>query len=284
MSVHQPSEWKGVGDLDKAKGLRFRYVSFWFLILGLLAGLYLPSLEFDLFADDFGFYGHKELGRSFVGYFFKGERPALSAEESTFFRPLADYVWALKFALFGTRIDYYHAVAVLVHLINTVLVFVFARRVLGLDRLWSQCASFLFAVFWFNFEAVAWLSANDTAICTAFLLSAILFSVRYVRRGGVGALFALSLSMVLAIAAKEFALVMPLVLALIWFMTRPRQVITAGATPGTRPRPPSVTTHAAGWYPDPTGRFDQRWFDGGWTEHVARHGDGRTYTDPMLRP
>jgi len=211
--------------LDKTGTLRFRHAWLWFLILGLLAVLYLPSLEFDLFADDFGFYGHKEIGRSFVGYFFKGERPSLSAEESTFFRPLADYVWALKFALFGTRIDYYHAVAVLVHLINTVLVFVFARRLLGLDRVWSQCASLLFAVFWFNFEAVAWLSANDTAICTAFLLSAILFSVRYVRQGGIGALFALSLSMVLAIASKEFALIMPLVLVLIWFLPfeRPKE-------------------------------------------------------------
>jgi len=204
--------------LGKTGTLSFRHVWLWALILGLLAVLYLPSLKFDLFGDDFGFYGHKEIGRSLVGYFFKGERPSLSAEESTFFRPLADYVWALKFALFGTRIDYYHAVAVLVHLLNTLLVFVFARRVLGLDRLWSQCASLLFAVFWFNFEAVAWLSANDTAICTAFLLSSALLSVRYVRQGGIGALLALSLSMVLAIASKEFALVMPVVLVLIWFL------------------------------------------------------------------
>jgi len=204
--------------LGKAKALRFRHVWLWFLILGLLATLYLPSLEFDLFGDDFGFYGRKELGVALINYFFRGERPGWSVEQFISFRPFAIYVWALKFALFGTRIDYYHAVAVLVHLINTVLVFVVARRLLGLDPVWSQCASLLFAVFWFNFEAVAWLSANNTAICTAFLLSAILLSVRYVRQGGIGALFALSLSMVLAIASKEFALVMPLVVGLIWFL------------------------------------------------------------------
>ena len=225
--------------MGKTKALKFRYVWLWFLILGLLAILYLPSLKFDLFADDFGFYGHRDLGVTLINYFFKGERPGLNPEEHTgfrplgvyvgerpgpgpkssrFFRPLTDYVWALKFALFGTRIDYYHAVAILVHLLNTMLVFVFARRLLGLDHVWSLCASLLFAVFWFNFEAVAWLSANDTAICTAFLLSAILFSVRYVRQAGIGALFALSLSMLLAIASKEFALVMPLVVGLIWFL------------------------------------------------------------------
>ncbi|HUT03590.1 MAG TPA: glycosyltransferase family 39 protein [bacterium] len=212
--------------MGKTKALRFRHVWLWFLILGLLAVLYLPSLKFDFFGDDFVFYGYgdKELGDTLINSFFRGERPGLEPKVSRFFRPFADYVWALKFALFGTRIDYYHAVAVLIHLINTVLVFVFARRVLGLDRVWSQCASLLFAVFWFNFEAVAWLSANNATICTAFLLSAILFSVRYVRQGGVGALLALSLSMVLAIASKEFALVMPLVVGLIWFLPFERPV------------------------------------------------------------
>ncbi|HUT04974.1 MAG TPA: hypothetical protein VM163_13900 [bacterium] len=206
--------------MDKAGTLSFRYVWLWFLILGLLAALYLPSLKFDLFADDFVFYGYgeKNPGVTLISSFFRGQRPGVTPEESRFFRPLTDYVWTLKFAMFGTHIAYYHAVAILVHLLNTVLVFLFARRALGLDILWSQCASLLFAVFWFNFEAVGWLSANDTAICTAFLLSSALFSVRYMRQGGVGALFALSLSMVLAIASKEFALVMPLVVGLTWFL------------------------------------------------------------------
>jgi uncharacterized protein YxjI len=31
--------------------------------------------------------------------------------------------------------------------------------------------------------------------------------------------------------------------------------------------------HPAGWYPDPFGRHETRWWDGGrWTEHVASHG------------
>jgi len=197
---------------------KFRDIWLWVLILGLLAGLYLPSLQFDLFGDDFGFYGYKDLGRTFVDYFLKGGRPSIKADESTFFRPLADYVWALKFALFGERISYYHAVAVLVHLINTLLVSVLARRLLGLDRVWMLCASLLFAVFWFNFEAVAWLSANDTAICTTFVLLSVVFLARYVRQGGIGALFALILSVLLAIASKEFALAMPLALGLIWFL------------------------------------------------------------------
>jgi uncharacterized protein YxjI len=37
--------------------------------------------------------------------------------------------------------------------------------------------------------------------------------------------------------------------------------------------------HAPGWYPDPFGRHETRWWDGGqWTEHVASH--GRQGVDP----
>jgi hypothetical protein len=43
--------------------------------------------------------------------------------------------------------------------------------------------------------------------------------------------------------------------------------------------PLSVTP--AGWYPDPSGRFEMRYWDGtAWTEHVAR--GGQQYTDPPI--
>jgi len=38
-------------------------------------------------------------------------------------------------------------------------------------------------------------------------------------------------------------------------------------------------SHPPGWYPDPFGRHESRWWDGGqWTEHVASH--GRQAVDP----
>jgi Protein of unknown function (DUF2510) len=49
---------------------------------------------------------------------------------------------------------------------------------------------------------------------------------------------------------------------------------TAAATPAT----PSVP---AGWYADPAGRFELRYWDGSaWTEHVSR--GGQQYTDPPV--
>ncbi|MCU1346223.1 MAG: hypothetical protein JWL70_2489 [Acidimicrobiia bacterium] len=43
----------------------------------------------------------------------------------------------------------------------------------------------------------------------------------------------------------------------------------------------AVPTTPAGWYPDPSGRFEMRYWDGnGWTEHVAR--GGQEFTVPPV--
>jgi hypothetical protein len=42
-----------------------------------------------------------------------------------------------------------------------------------------------------------------------------------------------------------------------------------------------VSLTPAGWYPDPSGRFEMRYWDGtAWTEHVAR--GGQQFTDPPV--
>ena len=53
----------------------------------------------------------------------------------------------------------------------------------------------------------------------------------------------------------------------------------AAATPTTSaPATPSVP---AGWYADPAGRYELRYWDGSaWTEHVSR--GGQQYTDPPV--
>jgi hypothetical protein len=56
----------------------------------------------------------------------------------------------------------------------------------------------------------------------------------------------------------------------------------AAAAPAAAPAPAaSVPTTPAGWYPDPSGRYEMRYWDGDkWTEHVSRQ--GQTYTDPPV--
>jgi len=56
------------------------------------------------------------------------------------------------------------------------------------------------------------------------------------------------------------------------------QASTTPTAPASAPSTPSVP---AGWYSDPAGRFELRYWDGSaWTEHVSRA--GQQYTDPPV--
>lgn len=48
-----------------------------------------------------------------------------------------------------------------------------------------------------------------------------------------------------------------------------------------QPTPPARSGKPAGWYKDPSGKYDWRYFDGRWTDDVANEGDDETYTDPV---
>ena len=55
-----------------------------------------------------------------------------------------------------------------------------------------------------------------------------------------------------------------------------------GPAPAPAPEPAPVVTTPAGWYPDPSTRYELRYWDGTqWTEHVARQ--GQQFTDPPVR-
>jgi hypothetical protein len=67
----------------------------------------------------------------------------------------------------------------------------------------------------------------------------------------------------------------------------PEPVAAAAAAPASVPAPPSpppapaAPSIPAGWYPDPSGRFELRYWDGNaWSEHTARQ--GQMYTDPPV--
>ncbi len=55
----------------------------------------------------------------------------------------------------------------------------------------------------------------------------------------------------------------------------------AAQTTPTTPVTPATPSVPAGWYHDPAGRFELRYWDGSaWTEHVSRA--GQQYTDPPV--
>ncbi|MCU1504167.1 MAG: hypothetical protein JWM12_3521 [Ilumatobacteraceae bacterium] len=60
-----------------------------------------------------------------------------------------------------------------------------------------------------------------------------------------------------------------------------QQVATPAAAQPAAAAATSTPSVPAGWYADPAGRFDLRYWDGGtWTEHVSRA--GQQFTDPPV--
>jgi hypothetical protein len=60
----------------------------------------------------------------------------------------------------------------------------------------------------------------------------------------------------------------------------PTAVTPAAAAPAAAPEPAAPAV-PAGWYADPAGRFELRYWDGStWTEHVSRA--GQQFTDPPV--
>ena len=61
----------------------------------------------------------------------------------------------------------------------------------------------------------------------------------------------------------------------------PVSPIEVSAPAAAAPAPAPVVTTPAGWYPDPSARFEMRYWDGtAWTEHVSRQ--GQQFTDPPV--
>ena len=72
---------------------------------------------------------------------------------------------------------------------------------------------------------------------------------------------------------------------------QPEPVPVAAAAPAVVPEPaqqqamPAAGGPPAGWHPDPTGQFEQRYWDGGqWTEHVAHQGQQGVSALAAARP
>jgi len=63
--------------------------------------------------------------------------------------------------------------------------------------------------------------------------------------------------------------------------TTTAEAAPAAAAPEPAAEPAATSAAPAGWYADPSGRFELRYWDGAtWTEHVSRA--GQQYTDPPV--
>ena len=107
-----------------------------------------------------------------------------------------------------------HTTNVLIHIVNTLLLFWVLRRMTS--ALW--CSAFvaaLFALHPLHVESVAWISERKDVLSTFFFFLTMLFYVRYVERPGFIRYVAVALCFAIGLLAKPMLVTLPFVLLLL---------------------------------------------------------------------
>jgi hypothetical protein len=135
-------------------------------------------------------------------------------------RPLVNLSYAIDYAAWGKGPFGFHLTSLLLHILNVALLFVLAQR-LAADRsaalrgpygLSAFAAAALFAVHPVMSEAVGYVSGRSEVLCGSFFLAALLCGRRWLRGGGSRWAALTLMSWMAALASKEVAAMLPLLL------------------------------------------------------------------------
>ncbi len=145
--------------------------------------------------------------------------------------PLTWLSHMLDCQLYGLKPAGHHLTNVLLHVANTILLFLLFNRMTGAT--WrSATVAFLFAWHPLHVESVAWVAERKDVLSACFWLLTLLCYVRYAAQPGVGRYTATLTAFILALMAKPMAVTLPFILLLLdfWPLRRRPQLATAGSS------------------------------------------------------
>jgi tetratricopeptide (TPR) repeat protein len=122
-----------------------------------------------------------------------------------------------EYSLFKADPFAYHFTNVLLHIINSLLLFGLVYA-LSRNHFVSLLTALLFAVHPLSVESVAWLAERKGALSAAFYFMSLLFYVRYKKNGLRRYFIVCMLSFVLSLLSKSMAVSLPLVLLLMDYL------------------------------------------------------------------
>jgi hypothetical protein len=146
-----------------------------------------------------------------------------------YYRPLSRASYLLDYQLFGMHPAGFHAVNVLIHLFNVLLLYLLALRLFRMTAP-AALAAALFAVHPMNAEAVNFLSARNTLLSLFFVLSSLLVFHKGITKGSRARLVLSGFLWFLGLLSKEPAAVAIVIFGVMAFML-PEQ---KAGTPGRR--------------------------------------------------
>jgi len=218
-----------------------RDIAFAILLALCVLAVFRPALDNGFVSFDDGDYvaDNAQVER---GLSWEGVRWSFTATHSNNWHPLTWLSHMLDGELFGLDPRGHHAVSVLIHTLNALLLFAFLR--LATTSFWAPAlTAALFALHPLRVESVAWISERKDLLAGLFFMLGLLAHLRYARSGSRASRVGVTLSMTLGLLAKPMLVTLPLVLLLLdyWPLGRWRP---AGEAPEPATLPPR-TAHSA---------------------------------------
>jgi Tfp pilus assembly protein PilF len=139
---------------------------------------------------------------------------AFSFTDSPYWHPLTWLSHMLDCQLYGVRPSMHHLTNVVLHLANSLLLFLFLYKMTG--ALWRSCfVAALFALHPLNVESVAWVTERKNILSTFFWMLTVVFYVRYSKKPGLARYLLVVSIFALGLMAKPMLVTLPFVLLLL---------------------------------------------------------------------
>jgi tetratricopeptide (TPR) repeat protein len=183
---------------------------------------------------------HVQEGLSWDGFVW-----ALTTTHANFWHPLTWLSHMLDCQLYGLNPGGHHFTNLLLHIANTLLLFLILQRMTG--AMWqSAFVAALFALHPLHVESVAWASERKDVLSTLFWILTIGAYVRYVEHPGLNRYLLVFLSFVLGLMAKPMLVTLPFVLLLLdyWPFGRLQLKASANATHVQIQKPSNTNYHS----------------------------------------
>jgi len=175
--------------------------------------VYGRSLDGGFVYDDHYFVANnpsiRTLSNTFRFFSDPSTRSTVTGLNTDVYRPLTVLSYALDYAAAGLNPPYFRCVNVLLHCLNTLLLF-YLCSLLGFETLYAVIAAAFFALFPANVESVAWIAGRSTVLSTALILAALIFFIRRVKEGRLSHLLLSFLCTLGALFSRETSVMLPL--------------------------------------------------------------------------
>jgi tetratricopeptide (TPR) repeat protein len=139
---------------------------------------------------------------------------AFAAGTVAYWHPLTWLSHTLDCQLYGLRPGLHHLTNLIIHIVNSLLLFLVFRQMTG--AVWrSALVAALFALHPINVDSVAWIAERKNVLSTLFWLLTMWAYASYARRGGITRYLAALLLFALGLLAKPMLVTLPFVMLLL---------------------------------------------------------------------